>query len=152
MRSDSIEEYLNSRKVPPGSCGEFVLMIPSRETTLRSSQMLARKLASMHAEKGVVIGVSREANRIAEEARELYALQRVYTTRTELESDKVAAREIDARIVALKSEVEDLLRDSFSTAKWYWHSDGPRHRIEEPVGDSLCRGRDAISPCPHSLE
>lgn len=124
VRSDAIEEYLNTRKASPGSCGEFVLMIPSRETTLRSSQMLARKLAGAHAENGIVIGVPREANRIAEEARELYALQRVNTTRTELESDKVAAREIDARIVALKSEVEDLLRDSFSTAKWYWHSDG----------------------------
>jgi len=124
VRSDSIEEYLTTRKVLPGSCGEFVLMIPSRETTLRSSQMLARKLASTRGEEGVIIGVPREANRIAEEARELYALQRVYTTRTELESDKVAAREIDARIVALKSEVEDLLRDSFSTAKWYWHSNG----------------------------
>ena len=123
VRSDAIEAYLNTRKVPPGSCGEFVLMIPSRETTQRSSQMLARKLAGIHADKGVVIGVPREANRIAEEAKELFALQRVYTTRTELESDKVAAREIDARIVALKSEVEDLLRDSFSTAKWYWHSD-----------------------------
>ena len=124
VRSDAIEEYLNTRKASPRGCGEFVLMIPSRETTLRSSQMLARKLAGAHAEHGIVIGVPREANRIAEEARELYALQRVYTTRTELESDKVAAREIDARIVALKSEVEDLLRDSFSTAKWYWHSDG----------------------------
>jgi hypothetical protein len=124
VRSDSIEAYLDARKLPLGSCGEFVLMIPSRGTTLRSSQMLARKLAGIHANKGVVIGVPKEANRIAEEARELYALQRVYTTRTELESDKVAAREIDGRIVALKSEVEDLLRDSFSTAKWYWHSDG----------------------------
>jgi hypothetical protein len=124
VRSDSIEEYLTIRKVPPGSCGEFILMIPSRGTTLRSSHLLARKLASLNGEKGIVIGVPKEANRIAEDARELSALERVYITRTELESDRVAAREIDARIVALKSEVEDLLRDSFSTARWYWQSGG----------------------------
>jgi len=124
IRSDAIEDYLKTRSPLPGSCGEFVLMIPSREGSLRSSQLLARKLSDVYASNGVVIGVPKEANRIAEESRELYALQRVYATRTELESDKVAAREIDARIVALKSEVEDLLRDSFATAKWYWHSYG----------------------------
>jgi hypothetical protein len=122
VRADSLEDYLRARKSPIGSCGEFILIIPGRETSVRASQALARKLSETYSSFGVVLGVPKEASRIAETARELFALERVYSTSTELESDKVAAREIDARIAALKTEVEDLLRDSFTTAKWYWSS------------------------------
>lgn len=122
VRSDALEAYLSGRSIPVGSCGEFILIIPGRDSTVKSSQSLARRLSDTYSANGVVLGVPREATRIAETARELYALQRVYSTSTELESDKVAAREIDARIAALKTEVEDLLRDSFATAKWYWNS------------------------------
>lgn len=120
IRSDEIEGYLGSRKSHERNCGEFVLMIPSRDSSVKASHALARKLSGVHREQGIAIGVPKEATRIAEDARELCALQRVYATCTELESDKVAAREIDARIVALRTEVENLLRDSFATAKWYW--------------------------------
>lgn len=122
VRSDALEHYLTGRTIHPGSCGEFILIVLGRDSTVKSSQSLARKLADSYSDEGVVLGVPREASRIAETARELFALQRVYSNSTELESDKVAAREIDARIAALKTEVEDLLRDSFATAKWYWNS------------------------------
>jgi hypothetical protein len=122
VRSDAVESYLEARSVSAGSCGEFILMVPGRDSSIRAAQSLARKLSDLFSEDGVVLGVPKEASRIAETARELFALQRVYATSTELESDKVAAREIDARIAALKTEVEDLLRDSFATAKWYWNS------------------------------
>jgi hypothetical protein len=122
VRSDALENYLSGRLRPTGSCGEFVLIVPGRDSTVKSSQSLARRLAGTYSECGVVLGVPKEATRIAETARELFALERVYSTSTELDSDTVAAREIDARIAALKTEIEDLLRDSFATAKWYWSS------------------------------
>jgi len=122
VRSDALEDYLSGRLSPTGSCGEFVLIVPGRDSTVKSSQSLARRLAGTYSESGVVLGVPRDAARIAETARELFALERVYSTSTELESDKVAAREIDARIAALKTEIGDMLRDSFATAKWYWDS------------------------------
>jgi hypothetical protein len=128
IRSDALEEYLQDRTAPSGSCGEFILIVPGRDSTVRSSQNLARKLAESSSQNGIVLGVPKEATRIAETARELFALQRVHSNSIELESDKVAAREIDARIALLKTEVEDLLRDSFATAKWYWNS---------PDGESL---------------
>jgi hypothetical protein len=122
VRSDALEVYLKERSIPPGSCGEFILIVPGRDTSLKASQALARRLADSYSESGVVLGVPKEATRIGETARELFALQRVYLSSTELESDKVASREIDARIAALKTELEDMLRDSFATAKWYWNS------------------------------
>lgn len=124
VRSDALDAYLKERSVPAGSCGEFILIVPGRDFTVKSTQSLARRLAETYSESGVILGVPKEASRIAETARELFALQRVYSTCTELESDKVAAREIDARIAALKTELEDMLRDSFATAKWYWNSSG----------------------------
>jgi hypothetical protein len=149
IRSDEIEDYLVNRKLHDRTCGEFVLMIPSRDGSLRASQALARGLSGAHVEQGIAIGVPREATRIAEDARELCALQRVYATCTELESDKVAAREIDARIVALRSEVEDLLRDSFASAKWYWQSgdeDNSGFKSLSMIGSSIADARYPQSP------
>lgn len=149
VRSDEIEGYLGTRKYHENSCGEFVLMIPSRDGSVKASHTLARRLSSLHGKEGIAIGVPKEATRIAEEARELCALQRVYATCTELESDKVAAREIDARIVALRAEVEDLLRDSFATAKWYWQSDGEnnsRLKSLSMVGSAIADKRYPDAP------
>lgn len=134
VRSDDIEDYLGSLQPHEKSCGEFVLMIPSREGSLRSFQASARKLAAAYSQHGVAIGIPKEAARIAEDARELCILRHVLSTHKELDSDKVAAREIDARIVALQSGVEDFLRDSFATAKWYWDT-----------GDATSAGLSSLS-------
>lgn len=120
VRSDEIEDYLGNLQPHEKNCGEFVLMVPSRDGSPKSYQAIARKLAAAYSQHGVAIGIPKEATRIAEDARELCALRHVVSTCKELESDKVAEREIDARIVALQAEVEDFLRDSFATAKWYW--------------------------------
>src|SRR6202000_2851143 len=95
--------------------------------------ILAKQLSIEKENAELIVGVPLEAVRIVEAARELFALEHVFKTRTELDTDRVAAREISARIGALTAELEDLLRDSFLSAKWFWHEE----RVEKDSSGGL---------------
>jgi hypothetical protein len=66
------------------------------------------------------VGVPEIGTHITEMTEELFALEQVYNSSPELDSDRVAAREIGARIEALRGEVDDLLRNAFLAARWFW--------------------------------
>jgi hypothetical protein len=81
---------------------------------------IAERLSAEPHSGELLIGVPEHGSHIAELTEELFALNHVYTSSTELDSDRVAAREINARIEALRAEIDDLLRDAFLSAKWFW--------------------------------
>lgn len=104
----------------PGSCGEFALALPTKETT-RKSLLQAVAAASRQNEEGaLIVGIPKNANRLVELGAELTALEYVRQHRPELEGDGVARREVNARISSTKSELEEQLRDAFSLATWFY--------------------------------
>jgi hypothetical protein len=133
ISSDDAEAYAEKFKPTPGCCGEFLLILPGKQHSAKAIQLLARRLSGATEGGSLVVGVPQEAGRIVETAQELFALEHVFKTRTELETDRVAAREISARADALRSDLEDLLRDSFLSAKWFRQGEliekGDRHRL-----------------------
>ena len=112
--------YLASEKDQEPFCGEFILLLPDLKNAPKATHALAKETAHSQSERGIILGVPDHSTRIAEAAHELTALRKVFAESTALEADKVAAKEIDARIRALHSELEDLLRDAFRSARWYW--------------------------------
>jgi hypothetical protein len=120
VRPAALDHHLVAEAKNENFCGEFILLLPDRFTTVKATHDLARARADGLRAKGTVLGVPENGTRISETALEISALRKVYSESTQLEADKVAAKEIDARMGTLRSELEELLRDSFTSSKWYW--------------------------------
>jgi hypothetical protein len=102
-----------------GSFGQFILAIPNRDTTIRQLDHRC-KAASIKDEKfSVVLGSPKNGEVVRELGRELLAIESVRKQRPELEGDAVARREIAGRMSALKSQLENEIRDAFINAHWY---------------------------------
>jgi hypothetical protein len=129
---DAAEFYVREFKTKAGSCGEFLLALSRRGSSPEEINKLAQSLSKEKNEE-LLIGVPEHGTQIAELAEDLLALQHVYTSSTELDSDRVAAREVNARIESLRSELDELLRNAFLAAQWYW------------------RGKLVSIPCSQSL-
>ena len=133
ISSDQAEGYVQGFSLESGACAEFLLLLPGKTHSTKQLSALAKHLSAARDNSDLIVGIPLEAVRIVEAARELFALEHVFKTRTELDTDRVAAREISARIDALTTELEDLLRDSFLSAKWFWHEE----RIEKDSSGGL---------------
>ena len=129
---DGAEFYVRDFKAKAGSCGELLLVLSQRESSPEEINKLAQSLSKEKNEE-LLIGVPEHGTQIAELAEDLLALQHVYTSSTELDSDRVAAREVNARIESLRFELDELLRNAFLAAQWYW------------------RGKLVSIPCSQSL-
>ena len=102
-----------------GAIGQFVLLIPTEGETAGQTDEVCR----LSVESGDVwpslLGVAQNSWYVENLAKELIALERIRVDRPELEGDAVARREVDARIAATSSVLEEELKKSFSAARWY---------------------------------
>lgn len=122
MTSADVEGYVSRFQSSPGSCGEFILVLPSKEDSKKSIRTLIAKVSAENENGALIIGLPSNAHRLVELGIELTALEHVRRHRPELEGDNVARREVDARITLTKSELEEQLRDAFSLASWFYDS------------------------------
>lgn len=143
--ADHADTYIRAFSPPPGCCGELLLILPGKEISSRQLTDLAKR-CSTSPQGNLVAGVPQEATRIVETSGELLALEHVRQNRTELESDRVANREIEARIEALRAELEELLRDSFMTASWYWDGKPIDHHDRTPLSSIASRVIESLYP------
>lgn len=146
LSSDDAEHYVERFALEKSTCGEFLLLLPGKVHSPRQMQNLAKRLSAKREGAELVVGISEEGARIVEAATELFALEHVFKTRTELDTDRIAAREISARVDALTAELEDLLRDSFLSAKWFWHE----QRIEKGARGGLSTIASTVAECVYS--
>lgn len=112
------EKYIAHCESKDGSCGEFVLVIPSYES--HSDALSARKLSQLKNHFPVVISVPENAEKIAELTQELAALHKVQDTNSFLDGDSVARREIEARISVFRNGLEEELQNAFTVSQWYY--------------------------------
>jgi hypothetical protein len=145
MSGDHVQEYVRSFVPGSGCCGELLLIFPGQDLSSKRLLHLAKQ-SSASSKEDLVIGVPREAARIVETATELSALEHVREHSIELESDRVANREIEARIEALRTELEELLRDSFMSASWYWRGQLVDRHERTPLSSIASRVAEAIYP------
>jgi hypothetical protein len=140
MTADQLDLFVETHRAKRDLAGDFVLVLPTRSC---AGKQLRQKVlaASSHANATrVVFGIPSDANGIVSTATELVALEHVAKTHTELETDRVAAREINGRLEAYRVELEATLRDSFASADWYWTGapfEGQGYRVLSQMASSI---------------
>ncbi len=109
-----------------GAVGSFFLTIPTRG----ESEEIAREICRRAVRKGrnwdIVVGLSQRAWGIPALARELMALERVRDETPELQGDRVARIEVQARIAGLQEQLEGEFGRAFNSAFWYGKCFRPR--------------------------
>jgi len=110
--------FISDYKAASGSVGTFVLCVP--DTPIADKQFLTsiQEISLENSESPIIFGVSKNGKRVTELSHELAAAERVFTTRTELEGDSVARRELTSRISSLRNALQDELTDAFRSATW----------------------------------
>ena len=116
-----------SYRPKPGGAGTFLLAVPTFNEPVENSRLSASQLAEQAEQWDLVIGLSQEARSFASLARELLATERVRDESPELQGDRVARREVEARIASLRGYIESELGRAFDYAVWYaGHQPGQR--------------------------
>ncbi|OQW85983.1 MAG: ATP-binding protein [Rhodoferax ferrireducens] len=120
VRFGDLERAVENFKPEKGSAGTFLLCLPEPEVGAAKIRSRLKGLSDQPRDAGFVLGVPENADRITELGVELFACEHVFKTRTELDGDSVARKELLGRIGALRSSLEDELSDAYSMSKWYW--------------------------------
>jgi hypothetical protein len=107
-----VERY----KVGKGAMGLLLLPIPTANESL--SDVLAAARDALSIDRDVLIGVSPNATKVLEVAKEALALERINEERPELHSDPVAKREVTARLSSAQNQLENVLHLVLDTAAW----------------------------------
>jgi hypothetical protein len=101
--------FISDYKAAPGSVGTFVLCVPDTPITDKQFLTSIQEISLENSESPIIFGVSKNGKRVTELSHELAAAERVFTTRTELEGDSVARRELTSRISSLRNALQDEL-------------------------------------------
>lgn len=100
-----------------GEFGIFILALPIRGMSLQDAHLRAQACAKLKPWP-VIVGVPQNHFRISELSAELIALEQV-KERHELAGDQVARREVNARLAATHSSLEEQLQVAISMTQWH---------------------------------
>lgn len=114
-----LPNYLSSYAPAVGSVGTFILCVPETQVTDTQFQSSIVELSSTHDDLSVILGVANNGKRVTDISHELAATERVFNTKTELEGDSVARRELTSRISSLRNALQEELADAFRSAIWF---------------------------------
>ena len=103
----------------PGGAGTFLLAVPTRNEPMETARLSARQAICRVNSWDLVIGLSPESWSFSSLARELVATERVRAESPELQGDRVARREVEARLASLRGHIEGELSRAFNHAVWY---------------------------------
>ena len=103
----------------PGGSGTFLLAVPTLNEPLEVALLAARQAADEVQDWDLVVGLSQEAWSFTSLAKELLATEQVRDESPELQGDRVARREIEARIASLRGYIETELNRAFDSAIWH---------------------------------
>ncbi len=119
LSAGDLPGYLESYSPALGSVGTFVLCVPDSQMSDKQFQILIQDLSISNADTPVILGISKNGKRVTELSYELAAAERVFTTKTELEGDSVARRELASRISSLRGVLQEELAEAFRSATWF---------------------------------
>jgi hypothetical protein len=111
--------FLSSYVPTPGSVGAFILCVPDTQISDKIFLSTIQELSLLELENPVILGVAKNGKQVTDLSHELAATERVFSSRTELEGDTVARRELASRISSLRSTLQEELADAFRFATWY---------------------------------
>jgi len=150
---NSAKDYIAQFTLSAGSAGEFVLIFPNSEFSVRKNKENIEKLSESIKSDPIVVGYAANSEKVHELGIELAALQKVQKTSRELEGDSVARREVNSRIAAVKSELGDELKNSFEIANWFHKGSEIRQDLEpslSAIASSLANITYPFTPHIHN--
>lgn len=122
-------EHAATEYVPRhGAVGCFFLTIPTLGESEKTAKEVCRRAARTTGGWDIVVGLSQKTWGIHALTRELLALERVRDETPELQGDRVARLEVQARIDGLQEYLEGEFSRVFTTASWY-----QKHRKARPL-------------------
>lgn len=121
------ENYIDQYETKSGSSGEFLLLIPSSDLSVKDNKKLVQSLSAAYSNKPIVVGLATNADKVNELGIELSSLEKVQKTHRELEGDPIARKEVVTRISAIQSELAAELKTSFNYAEWYANGELIKH-------------------------
>lgn len=118
---NNLVQYSENLESKNGAIGHFLLAIPTEGESEDLAAKLCQKAArySGHDKGDIVVGISKQSWAVVPMARELFALDSVNNDHPELTGDRVAKREVSARLAALQALVETELNKAFDNAFWF---------------------------------
>lgn len=111
--------YLSNYVPSAGSVGTFILCVPDTQIEVTKLESSIVEISRSNANVAVILGVASNGKRVTDISHELAAAERVFTTKTELEGDSVARRELTSRISSLRNALQEELADAFRSASWF---------------------------------
>lgn len=102
---------------PTGGPVQSLLLTTGRPHQ-RESHARSVVLRILSASRPILVGVPRNGETIRELGRELMAYDQIRRSRSELENDAVARRELDARTADVRLRLEEELRDALLNIQW----------------------------------
>lgn len=103
----------------PGGIGTFLLAVSTLSEPLEVDLLSAKRAANEVEDWDLVVGLSQEAWGFTSLTRELLATEQVRDESPELQGDRVARREIEARVAGLRGYIESELHRAFDSATWH---------------------------------
>lgn len=136
----SATETIRKYRPVNGATGLFLLTIGSEPYNDQKSRRIAKSAAETESNFPIAVGCSNYSMTLRDAAMELLALEAVRAGKPELHGDSVARREISARIARAASDLEDKLRDSFTSAYWFVRDDSGK-----AIADSVNAGAASLN-------
>ena len=115
-RLDDVQRIATKFKPHNGEFGLFLLALPGSNTNNKAALHKCRENSRMEPWP-IVIGIPRNHAKIEDLGSELVALQ-IVQSRHELNGDRVARRELQARISSIRAHLEEQLRVAVTNAQW----------------------------------
>lgn len=116
---DEIEQQAANYAPQHGAVGAFFLVIPTRSETVGAAGDRCRPAADLAQDWDVMVGLPQGGWDVTSLVRELLALEHVRREASELQGDRIARREMEARIAALQGQLARELEYAFDNATWY---------------------------------
>ena len=103
----------------PGGSGTFLLAVPTLNEPREVALLSSMQATETERDWDLVVGLSHEAWSFMSLAEELLATEQVRDESPELQGDRVARREVEARIASLQGYIEGELTRAFDYAIWH---------------------------------
>jgi hypothetical protein len=117
-------EYRLQDAAEPDLVGQIAVLLPTQNESTPTLRRIARAIA-VQAPGQIAFGISKYAHDVVERAREVICLERIASSRSELRSDAVARREVDARLLSSRDSLTDALDGLLESAEWFRGENSP---------------------------
>ena len=129
---DDVPELVSIYRPARGACGLFILAIPRERERLEVVRLQAEQFSEAAADYPFFVGVSKHAWDVRALTHELAALEYVRSNVSTLEGDEVARRELAARSMGLREQLDQKLSEMLGVA--YWCRAGKSQEIRSIAG------------------